>query len=138
MTDSNAVYTAHVSVTGGRSGHATSDDGVLDIDLAVPGASGHAGATNPEQLFAAGYAACFQNALMGISRRAGLDPSEGVIDASVSLLKGDSYRLAVDFKVKLPGATREVATQLVEQAHEICPYSNATRGNIDFTYEIVD
>jgi osmotically inducible protein OsmC len=138
MATTNAVYTAHVTVTGGREGHATSSDGALNIDLQRPGgAKPHA--TNPEQLFAAGYAACFQSALSGVGHQAGVDTSTSTIDAAVSLLKGDDgYGLGVVFEVKIPGTTREQATELVEKAHQVCPYSNATRGNISFEFSIVD
>jgi Ohr subfamily peroxiredoxin len=129
------LYTAKAHVTGGRNGHGRSSDGVLDVDLRVPeemGGSG--GGTNPEELFAVGYAACFESALAGVARRRQLDAGEVTIDASVSLSPtGDGgYKLAVTLDVLLPSVNdREEAVALIRGAHEVCPYSNATRGNVD-------
>ncbi len=98
MASKDAVYTANVRVTGGRVGHAVSDDGALRLDLRRPGSDPVA--TNPEQLFAAAYAACFQSAMIGVGRQRGIDTSGSVIDAAVSLIKGDqSHNLGVDFKI---------------------------------------
>ena len=130
------LYTARAHVTGGRqNGHGRSADGELDVRLRVPkemGGSG--GGTNPEELFAVGYAACFESALGTVARRRHLDPGQLAIDSAVSLLPvGDGgFRLAVTLDVSLPLVDdRETAAQLVREAHQVCPYSNATRGNID-------
>jgi Ohr subfamily peroxiredoxin len=129
------LYTAHAHVTGGRDGHGRSDDGALEVDLRVPkemGGSG--GGTNPEELFAVGYAACFESALGAVARRRHLDAGEVSIDSAVSLWPtGDGgFKLSVTLDVSLPAVDdRETAAELVRAAHEVCPYSNATRGNID-------
>jgi len=128
------LYTAHTHVTGGRDGHAKSDDGLLDVKLAPPaGLGGKGGATNPEQLFAAGYSACFMGALKHV---AGLKkvavPADASIDASVDLGPiPNGFGIAARLKVSLPGVDRAIAQDLVDAAHIVCPYSNATRGNID-------
>jgi len=128
------LYTAHTHVTGGRDGHAKSDDGLLDVKLAPPaGLGGKGGATNPEQLFAAGYSACFMGALKHV---AGLKkvavPADASIDASVDLGPiPNGFGIAARLKVSLPGVDRAIAQDLVYAAHIVCPYSNATRGNID-------
>ena len=134
------LYTAEAVVTGeGRDGHARSSDGVLDVDLAVPtemGGSG--GATNPEQLFAAGYAACFHSALRTIARREKTDLGESTITAQVGIGPNEhrGFSLTVKLVVDLPGFERAEAERLVEAAHQVCPYSNATRGNIDVVLEV--
>ena len=130
------LYTAHAHVTGGREdGHGRSADGELDVRLRVPKEMGGAGGgTNPEELFAVGYAACFESALGTVARRRHLDPGQLAIDSAVSLLPtGDGgFKLAVTLDVSLPSVgDREAAAQLVRDAHQVCPYSNATRGNID-------
>ena len=129
------LYTAHAHVTGGRDGHGRTSDGQLEVDLRVPKEMGGAGGgTNPEQLFAIGYAACFESALGVIARRRHLDPGEVAIESAVSLLPtGDGgFKLAVTLDVSLPSVEdRDTAAQLVGAAHQVCPYSNATRGNID-------
>ena len=132
------VYTAEARVTGGRAeGHGRTSDGALEVDLRVPeemGGSG--GGTNPEQLFAVGYAACFESALGAVARRRRLDAGDVAIDSKVMLMPGDdrTYKLAVALAVNLPSvADPEEAVALVRAAHEVCPYSNATRGNIDVT-----
>ena len=131
----NSIYTAQVTVTGGRrKGHAVSNDGVLDLKLKLPGASGDPQATNPEQLFAAGYAACYQSALMGAAHRAGEDASSSTVHAAVSLGKEEgteAYGLSVVLTVDIPGLARAKVEELANAAHETCPYSRATRGNID-------
>jgi lipoyl-dependent peroxiredoxin len=129
-----ALYTAQATVTGGRAGHARSSDGILDVDLRVPEAmGGPGGGTNPEQLFAAGYAACFQSALGTVGRRQKVDTSDSTVTARVSLgtIGGGAYGLAVTLEVVIPQVDAERAGALVAAAHEVCPYSNATRGNID-------
>ena len=130
------LYTARAHVTGGRQdGHGRSADGELDVRLRAPKEMGGAGdGTNPEELFAVGYAACFESALGTVARRRHLDPGQLAIDSAVSLLPtGDGgFRLAVTLDVSLPSVgDREAAAQLVRDAHQVCPYSNATRGNID-------
>jgi Ohr subfamily peroxiredoxin len=130
------LYTAQAHVTGGRQdGHGRSADGELEVNLRVPKEMGGAGGgTNPEELFAVGYAACFESALGGVARRHHLDVGDTAIDSAVSLLPtGDGgYKLAVTLDVSLPSVSdREMAAQLVREAHQVCPYSNATRGNID-------
>jgi Ohr subfamily peroxiredoxin len=130
------LYTARATATGGRSGHAVSDDGILDLDLKPPKEmGGPGGATNPEQLFAAGYAACFQSALAVVGRRQGVDTSDSTVEADVTIgtIPGGGYGLAVALRVSIPGADAETTRALAEAAHQVCPYSNATRGNIDVT-----
>src|SRR3954451_15951696 len=126
----DVLYTATAHATGdGRNGHATSDDGILDLDLRIPkemGGSG--GATNPEQLFAAGYAACFHSALKLVGQREGADLTGTEVSASVSIgvLESGGFGLAVELDVHAPALEHDAALRLVEQAHEVCPYSNAT------------
>jgi lipoyl-dependent peroxiredoxin len=130
------LYTARATATGGRSGHAVSDDGILDLDLKPPKEmGGPGGATNPEQLFAAGYAACFQSALAVVGRRQGVDTSDSTVEADVTIgtIPGGGYGLAVALRVSIPGADAGTTQALAEAAHQVCPYSNATRGNIDVT-----
>jgi lipoyl-dependent peroxiredoxin len=131
------LYTAEATVQGGREGHARSSDGNLVVDLRVPKEMGGAGGqgTNPEQLFAAGYAACFQSALMQIARRQKVDASQSTITAKVGIgPTGDGkYGLEVTLQVSIPGIEKALGEQLLEQAHQVCPYSNATRGNIPVT-----
>jgi lipoyl-dependent peroxiredoxin len=133
-----SLYTARATATGGRAGHAVSDDGILDVALQPPKEmGGPGGATNPEQLFAAGYAACFQSALGVIGRREKVDTSESTVEADVSIgtIPGGGYGLAVAIRVAIPGVDAERTKALAEAAHQVCPYSNATRGNIDVTLE---
>jgi osmotically inducible protein OsmC len=135
-----ALYTARASVIGGRDGHVRSSDGLLELDLRVPEAMGGAGGgTNPEELFAAGYAACFQSALGVVGRRQKVDTSGSTVTASVTIGTIDSggYGLAVAIDVSLPGTEAAVASELVNAAHQVCPYSNATRGNIEVTLSVV-
>lgn len=133
---SKPIYTANAHVTGGREhGHGKTTDGSLEVDLRLPQEmGGPGGATNPEQLFAVGYAACFEGALGVVARRQKADVSDAVIESGVQLLPtGDGgFKLAVQLDVTLPTVTDpEVAKTIVEAAHQVCPYSNATRGNID-------
>jgi lipoyl-dependent peroxiredoxin len=133
------LYTARATATGGRAGHAVTDDGLLDVSLKPPKEmGGPGGATNPEQLFAAGYAACFQSALGVAGRRAGVDTSASTVEADVTIgvIGGGGYGLAVALRVAIPGADPEQARSLTEAAHQVCPYSNATRGNIEVTLEV--
>jgi Ohr subfamily peroxiredoxin len=129
------LYAAHAHVTGGRTGHGRTTDGELEVDLRLPREmGGTGGGTNPEELFAVGYAACFESALGVVARRRHLDAGEVTIDSAVRLLPTDDggFKLAVTLDVALPSVDdRETAAQLVRGAHEVCPYSNATRGNID-------
>lgn len=130
------LYTARATATGGRAGHAVSDDGVLDVDLKPPTEmGGPGGATNPEQLFAAGYAACFQSALAVVGRRQDVDTSASTVEAVVTIgtIPGGGYGLAVALRISIPGTDAETTRALAEAAHQVCPYSNATRGNIDVT-----
>jgi lipoyl-dependent peroxiredoxin len=138
-TLNKTLYTARATAHGGRSGHAVSSDGILDVKLEPPTEmGGPGGATNPEQLFATGYAACFQSALAVVGRRERVDTSGSLVEADVSIgtIPGGGYGLAVVLKVAIPGVDRDAARSLTEAAHEVCPYSNATRGNIDVTLEI--
>ena len=133
------TYTAVVEVTGGREGHAKSSDGNLDVDLQRPAQVGKSAAgTNPEQLFAAGYAACLQSALLGVASRAGHNVSKSVFTSRVSLGKAGegTYGLGVEFDILIPGVDQVTAEELVRAAHAGCPYSNATRGNIDVSFNV--
>jgi lipoyl-dependent peroxiredoxin len=136
-----AVYTAVATATGeGRIGHARSSDGQLDLDLAVPKEMGGAGgATNPEQLFAAGYAACFHNALKVAARRQKMAVDGSAVTAEVGIGPNGQggYALEVALRVELAGLDRPAAEALVEAAHQVCPYSHATRGNVPVTLETV-
>jgi Ohr subfamily peroxiredoxin len=130
------LYTARAHVTGGRSdGRGRTADGQLEVDLRLPKEMGGAGGgTNPEELFAVGYAACFESALGVVARRRHVDPGEVAIESAVSLLPtGDGgFKLAVVLDVSLPSVDdRATAAQLIREADQVCPYSNATRGNID-------
>ncbi|BCL20839.1 organic hydroperoxide resistance protein [Streptomyces tuirus] len=130
----DALYTAVATATHGRDGRAVSSDGVLDLALGTPQALGGNGqGTNPEQLFAAGYAACFGSALGLVGRAAKVDVSDAAVTAEVSIGKqGEGFGLAVTLRVELPDSVDEATgRKLVEQAHQVCPYSNATRGNIE-------
>jgi Ohr subfamily peroxiredoxin len=136
----DAIYTAKATSTGaGRSGHVKSDDGVLDKGLSVPKEMGGAGGdgTNPEQLFAAGYAACFHSALQLISRKEKVRLTDSSVTAEVGIGKqGEGFGLTVELVVALPGIERAVGEKLVDAAHQVCPYSNATRGNVDVTLRV--
>ena len=124
------LYTAQAHTTGGRDGASRTDDGRLDIKLTPPGQPGNG--TNPEQLFAAGYAACFMGAMKAVSAKLKVAvPADAAIDSEVDLgPTSHGYGIAVRMKISLPGLDAETAKQLVEAAHQVCPYSNATRGNI--------
>ncbi|MFI5844568.1 Ohr family peroxiredoxin [Catenuloplanes sp. NPDC051500] len=135
------VYTAEVRSAGdGRSGTARSTDGHLDVTLAPPAETGGSGlGTNPEQLFAAGYAACFHSALRLSAREAGVAVPGSAVHASVSLIRGDDgYHLAVDLTAVLPGLNADVAAMLTAQAHRRCPYSRAVQDNITVQIRAVD
>jgi lipoyl-dependent peroxiredoxin len=129
------LYTASATAHGGRTGRVRSSDGVVDMPLAMPKELGGAGGavTNPEQLFAAGFSACFESALRLVAGKAGKNVKEASITAAVTIGKtpDGGFGLAVELKGKLPGLSQEEAQQLMHTAHEVCPYSKATRGNID-------
>ncbi len=129
------IYTAEANVTGGRAGgHGRTTDGALEVQLRLPEAmGGHGGGTNPEQLFAVGYAACFESALGAVARRQKAEVGDVSIDSQVSLLPTEErgFKLAVELDVTLPQLDDALAAKLVEAAHHVCPYSNATRGNIE-------
>ncbi|MFF3496562.1 organic hydroperoxide resistance protein [Streptomyces sp. NPDC002795] len=130
----DAIYTAVATATHGRDGRAVSSDGVIDLQLGIPTEMGGNGqGSNPEQLFAAGYAACFGSALGLVGRGAKVDVADAAVTAEVSIGKqGEGFGLAVVLRVELPESVdAETGRKLVEQAHQVCPYSNATRGNID-------
>lgn len=129
------LYTAHASAVGGREGRVKTDDGRIDLDVHMPktmGGSGQAG-TNPEQLFAAGYAACFGSAVGHIARMKKIDVGTVQIDADVSIgaIESGGFGLAVTLTARLPDLARPDAEALVAAAHQVCPYSNATRGNVE-------
>jgi Ohr subfamily peroxiredoxin len=137
MAIEKVVYTAHAKATGGRDGVAKSDDGKLEVKLDPPTAMGGGGAgTNPEQLFAAGYAACFIGAIKFVANSQKIHvPNDIAIDSSVSFgpLAGGArgFGIGVELAVHIPGMEKEQAEKLVQEAHQVCPYSNATRNNID-------
>jgi Ohr subfamily peroxiredoxin len=131
-----AIYTAEANVTGGRAeGHGATTDGALDVQLRLPAEMGGAGGgTNPEQLFAVGFAACFEGAIGVVGRRARAEVGDVSIDSKVSLhpLEGGGFGISASLDVMLPQVTDPVlAKQIVHDAHQVCPYSNATRGNIE-------
>jgi lipoyl-dependent peroxiredoxin len=133
------LYTAEALSTGdGRSGHVHSADGILDLDLTPPEEMGGTGTgTNPEELFASGYAACFHSALRVVARRAKADVEGSTVTARVGIgPEGQGYGLAVTLVIALPGVGQDQAKELTEAAHQVCPYSNATRGNIDVKLEL--
>jgi Ohr subfamily peroxiredoxin len=134
------LYTAVATVKGGRDGHGRSSDGFLDLDIRPPVELGGTGAgTNPEQLFALGYAACFQSAMAVVGLRLGTDTSDSEVTGRVTLgtIEGRAFGIAVELDVQIPGVDEETANKVVSAAHEVCPYSNATRGNIEVTLKIV-
>ena len=137
MTLEKAMYTAKAHTTGGRDGASHSSDGRLDIKLSSPGAPGNG--TNPEQLFAAGWSACFLSAMgLAAGKMEITLPADRAIDAEVDLCKtGDAYFLQARLGVSLPGLDREVAQALVDAADQTCPYSKATRGNINVVINLV-
>ncbi|MFY1696670.1 MULTISPECIES: organic hydroperoxide resistance protein [unclassified Solwaraspora] len=130
-----ALYTAEALATGdGRNGHVRSSDGILDLDVVMPKELGGAGgATNPEQLFAAGYAACFHSALRAVARQSKADVTGSTVTARIGLgkLADGRFGLTAALTVELPALDRATAEELLTAAHQLCPYSNATRGNID-------
>jgi Ohr subfamily peroxiredoxin len=134
------LYTAEAHVTGGRvAGHGRTSDGILEVDLRAPAElGGEEPGTNPEQLFAVGYASCFESAVEAVARRRKLELGELTVDSKVMLVTGEerSFQIAVELAVGLPGLEREEAVGLVEAAHRVCPYSNATRGNIEVALSV--
>lgn len=141
-TPTSIAYKTQANVSGGRDGVAKSEDGRLDVKLSTPSELGGAGGdgTNPEQMFAAGYAACFMGATKYVALSQKLDlPEDFNITGIVGIGPTEGgFAIDVELKVSLPGMAKDVAEKLVEQAHEVCPYSNATRGNIDVKLTLVD
>jgi osmotically inducible protein OsmC len=138
----HALYTTKVTAIGGRHGQIRSEDGLLDVKLALPRQLGGKGdATNPETLFAGGYAACFENAILHVSRYAGLRFADEDIEviAEIGLSRNDSggFVLSAAFAVAIAGVNQKKAEELVESAHKICPYSNAVRGNVDVAITVL-
>ena len=135
QTPDKIIYTAVATSTGGRQGRATSSDGVLDVGLTAPKELGGPGTgTNPEQLFAAGYSACFNSALARIAKNAGVKADGSQVTANVGFGPlGSSYALSVELEVSIPGVEQAKVEELAEAAHQVCPYSNATRGNVPVT-----
>ena len=125
------LYTAEATNTGGRKGHVKSSDGILDMDVSMPVTmGGHGGKTNPEQLFAAGYAACFNGAVGVVAQ--GRNIADVALTAKVSITKDSAgFGLSVELHGNFPNLSKEEAMKLMEDAHQVCPYSKATRGNID-------
>jgi Ohr subfamily peroxiredoxin len=136
-TIEKVLYTGKTHTTGGRDGAARSNDAQLDVKLSPPG-SAHSG-TNPEQLFAAGWSACFIGAMgLAAGKRKLRLPADAAVDAEVDLgMTGDAYFLQARLTVSLPGLEPELARSIVEDAHQTCPYSKATRGNIDVVLTVV-
>lgn len=135
-----ALYTAIVTATGGREGKIRSNDGMIDLDVQMPKEmGGRGGATNPEQLFAAGYAACFDSALNLVLRQSRLRSDRTSVTAEVSIGANDhgGFELAVKLLVNIKGLEPQIAQEVLEKAHQVCPYSNATRGNIEVKIELI-
>jgi lipoyl-dependent peroxiredoxin len=131
------LYTAKAHTTGGRDGASRTSDGRLEVKLSTPGTPGTG--TNPEQLFAAGWSACFLSAIKLVAGKKKIAlPEDAALDAEVDLcLAGDAFSLKARLNARLPGLEREVAQALVDAAHQTCPYSKATRGNVDVTLSVV-
>ncbi len=129
------VYTAHATATGGRQGRAETDDKKISVALSSPGGPGPG--TNPEQLFACGYAACFGGAAQHLAKQQGLEIGDITIKAEISLNKDDNgFKISAVMDARLPGLDPAVAKKLIEDTHQFCPYSRATRGNIDVTLKV--
>jgi osmotically inducible protein OsmC len=141
MSIEKVLYRAHATATGGRDGRAVSSDKVLDIKLATPRELGGAGGvgTNPEQLFAAGYSACFIGAIKFVAGREKITiPADTSIEGTVGIgAIPTGFGIEVELRISLPGLARETAEALVQKAHIVCPYSNATRGNIDVRLTVI-
>lgn len=131
-TPENIAYTAKAEITGGRDGHGATDDKMVDVTLRTPKEQGGpGGGTNPEQLFAVGYGACFQSALGLAGKEMDVDTSNSVVNTEVGIGKeGESFGLSVKIRVNVPDVDKDTAQKLVDRTHELCPYSKATRGNI--------
>ncbi len=141
MSSITPLYTAHATSKGGRNGSVKSDDGVIDLAITMPKGLGGDGArgTNPEQLFASGYSACFGSALGLVARMQGVNPGPFTITADVSIGKdpaGPGYKLAVGLVGTFPELEKSKAEALMTAAHQVCPYSNATRGNVEVTLSV--
>lgn len=141
MSVETILYQAKATATGGRDGHAVSSDGILDVKLATPTALGGAGGagTNPEQLFAAGYSACFIGAMKFVASQDKITlPTDTAITGLVGIgqIPG-GFGIEVELQISLPGMDKAAAQVLVDKAHQVCPYSNATRGNVDVTLTLV-
>jgi osmotically inducible protein OsmC len=141
VLDMDAIYTAEATAWGGREGHSASSDGVLDLQLRSPKEMGGPGGpfTNPEQLFATGYASCFHSALKMVAGKDKVDVTESAVTAKVGIGPDGQggFGLKVDLEAELPGVERATAEDLVAKAHRVCPYSNATRGNIEVTLTVM-
>ena len=137
------LYTAKATATGGREGHVTSSDGVINVDLTKPkglGGEERAGTTNPEQLFASGYSACFAGAIAFVAhqKKVTLQSIEVTATVHIGMVETGGLGLAAELEVRLPGLPREQALALVEAAHQVCPYSKATRNNVEVKLGVVD
>lgn len=137
----NILYRTTATATGdGRNGHTATEDGLLDVDVRSPKElGGTGGATNPEQLFAAGYAACFHSAMKLVAKPMEIDTTDSAVSvtAGLGVLDGGAFNLVLEIDVHVPKASTEQAQALVERAHEVCPYSNATRGNVEVKLGVV-
>ena len=135
------LYSTTATATGdGRNGHTATEDGMVDVDVRTPTEmGGPGGATNPEQLFAAGYAACFHSAMKLVAKSLDVDATDSEVSVTVGLgmVDGGAFNLALEIDVHVPNATPEQARSLVERAHEVCPYSNATRGNVEVELGVI-
>jgi lipoyl-dependent peroxiredoxin len=137
----NIIYSTTASATGdGRNGHTATEDGLVDVDVRTPKElGGPGGATNPEQLFAAGYAACFHSAMKLVAKPMEIDATDSAVSVTVGLgmLESGAFNIALEIVVDVPNADPEQAQALVERAHEVCPYSNATRGNVEVLLGVI-
>lgn len=138
----NVLYTAHATATGGRNGHTQNDDGLVSVDLSIPKAMGGPGkpnTTTPEDLFAAGYAACFGSACEFVSRQMKLHPQTIEVKSAVGIGTNEAggFGLTVELTVNITGLSQEDAQKLVDTAHTVCPYSNAIKGNVPVTLHVV-
>jgi osmotically inducible protein OsmC len=141
-TTMNVLYSTRVAATGGRQGSVRSDDGILELKLALPASlGGKGGATNPEQMFAGGYAACFENALLRVARQAGRALADGdvevVAEIGLSRNEADAFVLSAALEITIAGIDQQAAEELVRRADAICPYSNAVRGNVDVAKTVI-
>ncbi|MEV6108854.1 organic hydroperoxide resistance protein [Streptomyces sp. NPDC051940] len=138
ITTADVLYTATATAENGRDGRVATDDGRLDVVVNPPREMGGSGAgTNPEQLFAAGYSACFQGALGVVARNEGLDVSGATVTAEVGIGRGeDGFGIRVAITARIPALDPAAARDLVARAHQVCPYSKATRGNIEVTLDV--